>query len=352
MTMSLTTADTNVQQQQQHPMPLHERRSSRNGTHHHRSRSRLRCIPCGRCHAVIQHDSRAPWSVVNKLVNMHWDACPGKPHVLLAQVPPPPPQSEWPAPLVSPPTGGPGSTSRGPLKKDSGGERELAGPTRTVSSVASAGWERKRKTEEQRKKELEEDEYAKNVTATSVTCVGCGKQISLDKRSRYYPGLWVKHKNKCPDVERIKVGELPYCACRFCLHGLTLLKRATGFGGSPQSPEGDQSVSQPPSTVASTPSAHSAVNETTSLSGQENDSRVGGEPESRMERMDQDNLQWGNGTAVVTRGRIYSGYYTDSSNEDEFEGEESEEGEGMDPLSHVPFPGRSSIRPTHQNIRN
>jgi len=201
MTMSLTTTGIGS---------FHEWPSS---SYHHRSRSRLRCIPCGRCHAVIQHDSRAPWSVVNKLVNMHWDACPGKPHVSLGQIPPP--LSEAPPPLSSlapsspipipTPAGESGSTNRSLSKKGGGGGREFAGPTRTSSSITSAGWERKRKTEEQRKKELDEDEYAENVTATSVTCVGCRKQISLDKRSRYYPGLWVKHKNKCPDVDRLKV---------------------------------------------------------------------------------------------------------------------------------------------------
>lgn len=207
MTMSSITPDTIAQPS------LHEWRSS-SSNHHHRARSRLRCIPCGRCHAVIQHDSRAPWSVVNKLVNMHWDACPGKPHVLLAQIPPPlsvsdpsPPSAPLPPPSsIPPPVGGPGSTSQTlSVKKDGDGGREFAGPTRTGPSVTSAGWERKRKTEEQRKKELEEDEYAEHVTAISVVCVGCRKQISLDKRSRYYPGLWVKHKNKCPDVDRLKV---------------------------------------------------------------------------------------------------------------------------------------------------
>lgn len=199
MTMSLTTTDI---------VPSPEWPSS---SYNHRSRSRLRCIPCGRCHAVIQHDSHAPWSVVNKLVNMHWNECPGSPHVPLAHVSPP--LSEAPPPLASLAPSSPlptparesGSTNRSLSKKGGGGGREFAGPTRTGSSITSAGWERKRKTEEQRKKELEEDEYAENVTATSVTCIGCRKPISLDKRSRYYPGLWIKHKNKCPDVDRLKV---------------------------------------------------------------------------------------------------------------------------------------------------
>ncbi|KAI6041869.1 hypothetical protein EDC04DRAFT_2545110, partial [Pisolithus marmoratus] len=164
-----------------------------------------RRIPCGRCKAVIQHDSRAPWSVVNKLVSMHWEACPGSPHVLLGKLPPPT-SGTHPIPL------GPSTSSivssatpatQGTSKRNDD-QRNFSGPTRNTSSTTAAGWERKRKTEEQRKRELEEDEFTTNVTVTSVTCVGCNKSISLDKRSRYYPGLWVKHRNKCPDVQRLK----------------------------------------------------------------------------------------------------------------------------------------------------
>ncbi|KAG1841001.1 hypothetical protein DFJ58DRAFT_916566 [Suillus subalutaceus] len=59
---------------------------------------------------------------------------------------------------------------------------------------------RKRRKEDQRKQELENDEYTEDVQPTSVRCRGCQKAISLDKRSRYYPGLWVKHRSKCPGI--------------------------------------------------------------------------------------------------------------------------------------------------------
>ncbi|KAG6335794.1 hypothetical protein ID866_3290 [Astraeus odoratus] len=181
-------------------VPPYEWRSVSSTTHRrHHSRSRVRRIPCGRCNAVIQHDSRAPWSVVSELVNMHWEACPAAP------LPPP-------SPSTSSSAGGVENTSS--LPRRGNGERELPGPSRNTSSIAPAGWERKRKTEEQRKRELEEDDFTENVTATSVICRGCRKQISLDKRSRYYPGLWVKHKSKCPDVSRIKVRESIYCKTR------------------------------------------------------------------------------------------------------------------------------------------
>ena len=61
---------------------------------------------------------------------------------------------------------------------------------------------------EQRKQQLEQDEYAKNVTTNSVVCAGCNKEISLDKRSKYYPGLWLKHRRKCPSLEKLEVSKI------------------------------------------------------------------------------------------------------------------------------------------------
>ncbi|KAI5987124.1 hypothetical protein EDD15DRAFT_1511764 [Pisolithus albus] len=203
-----------------------------------RSHSKLRRIPCGRCKAVIQHDSRAPWSVVSRLVAMHWEACPGSPHVLLTKLPPltlgiqpTPPRPTTPPIALS---AAPAHNTTQSVSKRNDSQRDFSGPTRNPSSTTAAGWERKRKTEEQRKRELEEDEFTADVTVTSVTCVGCGKQISLDKRSRYYPGLWVKHRNKCPDVEKIK--------------------RVAKSSEYRQLPDGEESVPPPPpSTTASSP---------------------------------------------------------------------------------------------------
>lgn len=184
--LSLATADRNAPR-----LAVQQGEWDNSSTNHlHRSQSRLRCIPCGRCKAVIQHDSRAPWGVVNKLVSMHSGT---QPKALDPST----------SSIVSSTTPAHDTPQSMPKRNDS--QREFSGPTRNTSSATAAGWERKRKTEEQRKRELEEDEFTANVTVTRVTCVGCGKQISLDKRSRYYPGLWVKHRNKCPDVERLKV---------------------------------------------------------------------------------------------------------------------------------------------------
>ncbi|KIJ65370.1 hypothetical protein HYDPIDRAFT_187193 [Hydnomerulius pinastri MD-312] len=164
----------------------------------HQVSHRVRHIPCGRCDAVIEHDSRARWSMVNNLVNRHWEVCPGKPHVPPARAPQlarAPSPSAW-VPIALSATAGP-DQSRTP---EPSGELPAVQKTTWVTS----GWERKRKTEVQRKLELEEDQYASNVTATSVVCLGCHKEISLDKRSRYYPGLWIKHRGKCPDIEKLE----------------------------------------------------------------------------------------------------------------------------------------------------
>lgn len=146
---------------------------------------------------MIQHDSRAPWSVVHNLANMHWEACPGKPHALAEQVFPPHPRV--PIPFAPPAMSLPAPVENKPLSSMHRRGDEVSALSKSI--LASAGWERKRKTEDQRKRELEEDEYTANVTATSVTCVGCHKEISLDKRSRYYPGpIKARQERTKPDA--------------------------------------------------------------------------------------------------------------------------------------------------------
>ncbi|KAH7891023.1 hypothetical protein F5I97DRAFT_1964421 [Phlebopus sp. FC_14] len=205
--------------------------------HHHKPQHRVRRIPCGRCDAVIEHGSRAHWSTVSRLVNSHWEACPGRPHVAVmprcvSPLPlvPLPPRSTTASPLLVVPLvswdGGAGvgaapvqpwtvvlPPTHSPYPADMASQSITASPTEepvqrqanaTQAWMIPSGWERKRKTENQRRLELESDEYTANVTATSVTCIGCRKEISLDKRSRYYPGLWTKHRSKCPDIERLE----------------------------------------------------------------------------------------------------------------------------------------------------
>jgi hypothetical protein len=73
-------------------------------------------------------------------------------------------------------------------------------------SLESAGsMTSKMRREMERKAELEADEYTDDVTPVSVRCLACGRQISLDKRSKYYPGLWVKHRRLCRWISLMEV---------------------------------------------------------------------------------------------------------------------------------------------------
>ncbi|KAJ6556818.1 hypothetical protein DFH09DRAFT_1365514 [Mycena vulgaris] len=55
-------------------------------------------------------------------------------------------------------------------------------------------------TEAQRKAALEADPWTQTVELTKIVCRGCGRTIRLDGRSRYYPGLWLKHRERCTHV--------------------------------------------------------------------------------------------------------------------------------------------------------
>ncbi|KAG8221160.1 hypothetical protein J3R82DRAFT_2711 [Butyriboletus roseoflavus] len=164
-------------------------------SHDRRISHRLQRIPCGRCYAVIEYDRGTEWSVINELVNVHWEACPGKLHAR-------------PAGMAHTPTSPPDTTIVLPQPIGSNQQSSSNLVAESVNSLnntwISAGCERKRRTLDQRKLELEQDEYAKNVTTKSVVCGGCHKEISLDKRSKYYPGLWLKHKGKCPSIEKLE----------------------------------------------------------------------------------------------------------------------------------------------------
>ncbi|KAJ7702775.1 hypothetical protein B0H17DRAFT_1042978 [Mycena rosella] len=54
----------------------------------------------------------------------------------------------------------------------------------------------------ERKAGLEDDPWTLAVRPTNVICRGCSRQIQLDKRSQYYPGLWLKHRDRCGGVKR------------------------------------------------------------------------------------------------------------------------------------------------------
>ncbi|KAJ7214383.1 hypothetical protein GGX14DRAFT_610743 [Mycena pura] len=69
--------------------------------------------------------------------------------------------------------------------------------------------------EAERKALLEADPWVHSVVgATEVVCEGCRQTIKLDARSRYYPGLWEKHRDRCDGV-RVKRAALAQASCRF-----------------------------------------------------------------------------------------------------------------------------------------
>ncbi|KAJ7023165.1 hypothetical protein C8F04DRAFT_1135206 [Mycena alexandri] len=57
------------------------------------------------------------------------------------------------------------------------------------------------RTEAQRRAHLEGDAWTTKVAPHYVGCRGCKQIIRLDRRSRYYPGLWEKHRERCNGVK-------------------------------------------------------------------------------------------------------------------------------------------------------
>ncbi|KAF7326567.1 hypothetical protein MVEN_02609900 [Mycena venus] len=71
------------------------------------------------------------------------------------------------------------------------------------SSTSSTGKKTSR-SEAERRLALESDEWTLRVTPHEVDCRGCRRTIKLDRRSRYYPGLWEKHRDRCEHVSKIR----------------------------------------------------------------------------------------------------------------------------------------------------
>ncbi|KAG1728913.1 hypothetical protein EDB19DRAFT_136887 [Suillus lakei] len=150
-------------------------------------------IDCGRhgCPAVFVYKVGTDWLTVSRVINGHYPVCTGGSYGL------------DPLYLHCHTHGAPNKPS----------PRQLA----PVSSCANdsnrddfiiAGSSERRKKEDERKEELENDEYTEVVRPTSVRCRECQKIIRLNKRSRYYPGLWVKHRGKCPGILKLEDDEL------------------------------------------------------------------------------------------------------------------------------------------------
>ncbi|KAG1816515.1 uncharacterized protein BJ212DRAFT_193998 [Suillus subaureus] len=156
---------------------------------------------CGRCRTVLEYDTHADWPTINLLVNEHYFACPIK--------------LDFGGPAPSHFPAEPDDTQNARSPPHDYNENMGAADGRHDESFV-AGFSRQRKNEARRKQELEDDEYTYNVRPTSVRCRGCDREISLDKRSRYYPGLWMKHRGKCTRLQKIENEKLARSGDGFC----------------------------------------------------------------------------------------------------------------------------------------
>ncbi|KAG1897154.1 uncharacterized protein F5891DRAFT_548217 [Suillus fuscotomentosus] len=156
---------------------------------------------CGRCRTVLEYDTHADWPTISLLVNEHYFACPVKFDFRRG-------------PALSHPSSEP-DDAQSPIY-DSSENVDAADGKQDEPLIQVAGSSKQRKNEAQRKQELEDDKYTYDVRPTSVICRGCDREISLDKRSRYYPGLWMKHRGKCARIYKIENEKLARSGDGFC----------------------------------------------------------------------------------------------------------------------------------------
>ncbi|KAG1720637.1 hypothetical protein EDB19DRAFT_1775961 [Suillus lakei] len=181
-------------------------------------------INCGRpgCPVVFVFEVGTDWYTLSRLISRHNPVCTGGLYGLDLLHPPSDTHSAQNAP--SPPLLAPGSSclhngnhsapnvpSPPLLVPESSGLRN--GNHNNEVVVLSS---KQRKKEDKRREKLESDQYAGDVRPTSVRCRGCNKDICLDRRSRFYSGLWLKHRGKCPGILRMKQDHLARSERGFC----------------------------------------------------------------------------------------------------------------------------------------
>ncbi|KAJ7433696.1 hypothetical protein B0H11DRAFT_752274 [Mycena galericulata] len=185
--------------------------------------------PCGRrgCGHIFEYRGPHPLENISRLVNEHWHHCPGRnnwslhaPNTRLKST------SRVREPVVErdpsvenlsvsserrgrSPSPSPGPSSSGTQSASSSSGTSSSSPSvRSTRSLtpASAATDRPAKktarTEAERRAALESDEWTMSVTPHEVVCRGCKRPIKLDRRSRYYPGLWEKHRDRCEHVSK------------------------------------------------------------------------------------------------------------------------------------------------------
>ncbi|KAF7340524.1 hypothetical protein MSAN_02123900 [Mycena sanguinolenta] len=117
------------------------------------------------------------------------------------------PHTRSPSPYASAST----STSQSSVRTRTTRATRLASPATSTSSTPTIAFasapKKTARSEAERRLALESDLCALKVTPHDVLCAGCQRVIKLDRRSRYYPGLWEKHRERCEGVERIEKRE-------------------------------------------------------------------------------------------------------------------------------------------------
>ncbi|KAJ7116860.1 hypothetical protein C8R44DRAFT_738733 [Mycena epipterygia] len=92
-------------------------------------------------------------------------------------------------------------------RSDSAGSRATSSYTagdETDTTSHKAAPRKPKKTarkEDERRALLVNDPWTLAVELNHVVCRGCERSIKLDGRSRYYPGLWQKHRGRCPGIQ-------------------------------------------------------------------------------------------------------------------------------------------------------
>ncbi|KAG1720640.1 hypothetical protein EDB19DRAFT_1776006, partial [Suillus lakei] len=181
-------------------------------------------LNCGRsgCPVVFVFEVGTDWRTLSRLIDRHNPVCTGGLYGLDLPRPPSDTHSAQNAP--SPPLLAPGSSCL-----HNGNHSAQHAPSPPLLVPESSGLHngnhnnevvvlssKQRTKEDKRREKLESDQYTENVQPISVRCRGCNKDIRLDRRSRFYSGLWLKHRGKCPGILRMKQDYLARGERGFC----------------------------------------------------------------------------------------------------------------------------------------
>ncbi|KAF9245412.1 hypothetical protein BU15DRAFT_41271 [Melanogaster broomeanus] len=96
------------------------------------------------------------------------------------------------------------SWSTGTQSEEDDTDKEDAHHKRSKAASDSGG-RAPRRTEMERRRQLEEDALCTNVMPHSVQCNGCKNIVKLHPRTIYGDGEWLKHRRKCPQITGVKI---------------------------------------------------------------------------------------------------------------------------------------------------